>query len=366
RAVFAGLGTCQFLTCADLEERFSNPKLDDPTIVNWLNAIESEYDLVVYLADENPTDWTRKAIRQADQLVLLAYGPATSGLNAAEEIAFAVHPPSRRRLVRIHDHRVSFTTGTAEWLHERDVAMHHHVSLEDDRDLKSLYRFLTGRAVGFVAGGGGGFGPAHAGIFKAFQERGVQFDILGGASVGAAVMAGFAVLLTPAEIDVGIEDIFVTSRGFKRRTFPRYSLLDHVAFDKALQRQYRDAQIEDAWLPYFAVATDVDRAGQALYLMRRGPLWKAVRASCSIPAVLPPMFTDEGRMLVDGGIVDNIPLAPMKTLKSGPNLIVHFGMPPTRPYTIKYESIPGRWQLLRGMLNPLAWKNLPDVPGPVS
>jgi NTE family protein len=367
RAVFGGLAKCLFLTHANLEEHFPNLKLDDPTIVNWLNAIESEYELVVYLADKEATDWTRKAIRQADQLVLLAYGSATCGLNPAEEIALAAHSASHRRLVRIHDHRVPFTSGTAEWLRERDVAMHHHVSLEDDGDLKSLYRFLTGRAVGFVAGGGGGFGPAHAGIFKAFQELGVKFDILGGASVGAAVMAGFAVLLTPAEIDIGIEDIFVTSRGFKRRTFfPRYSLLDHVAFDKALQRQYLDARIEDAWVPYFAVATDVDRAGQSLYLMRRGPLWKAVRASSSIPAVLPPMFTDDGRMLVDGGIVDNIPLTPMKALKSGPNLIVHFGMPPTQPYTIKYESIPGRWRLLRGMINPLAWKNLPDVPGPVS
>lgn len=366
RAAFVGCGKCHFLTCVDLEERFPNLKLDDATIVNWLNVLESEYDLVVYLTDEKPTDWTRKAIRQADQLVLLAYGPATGGLNAAEEIALAVHPPSHRRLVRIHDRRVPFTIGTAEWLRERDVAMHHHVSLEDDQDLKRLYRFLTGRAVGFVAGGGGGFGPAHAGIFKAFQELGVKFDILGGASAGAAVLGGFALLLTPAEIDLGLEDIFVTSRGFKRRTFPRYSLLDHVGFDRALQRQFRGAQIEDVWLPYFAVATEVDRAGQGLYLMRRGPLWKAVRASCSIPALLPPMFTDDGRMLVDGGVVDNIPLAPMKTLKSGPNLVVHFGTPPTQPYTIKYESIPGRWQLLPRLLNPLARKKLPNVPGPVS
>jgi NTE family protein len=366
RSVFTGSGKCLFLTRADLEARFPNLPLDDTTIVNWLNAIESEYDLVVYLADDKPTDWTRKTIRQADQLVLLAYGAATAGLNPVEEIALAVHPASRRRLVRIHDRRVSFTTGTAEWLRERDVAMHHHVSLEDDQDFKRLHRFITGRAVGFVAGGGGGFGPAHVGIYKAFQERGAKFDILGGASVGAAVLAGFALLLTPAELDLALKDIFVSSRGFKRRTFPRYALLDHVEFDKALQRQCRGANIEDVWVPYFAVATDVDRAGEGLYLMRRGPLWKAVRASGSIPAVLPPMFTDDGRMLVDGGVVDNIPLVPMKTLKSGPNLVVHFGVSPAQAYTVKYESIPGRRQLVSRMLNPFTREKLPDVPGPVS
>ena len=366
RANFAGLGKCLFLRYADLKERFPTLRLDDPSVVNWLNAIESEYDLIVYLTDDKPTDWTRKAVRQADQLVLLAYGTAVPGLNPVEEIGFAVHPSTHRRLVRIHDRRVPFTAGTEEWLRERDVAMCDHVSLEDDRDFKRLYRFFTGRAVGFVAGGGGGFGPAHVGILKAFQERGVEFDILGGASVGAAVLGGVAQLATPAELDLALEDIFVTSRAFKRRTFPRYSLLDHTAFDHALQRQCRGAQIEDTWLPYFAVATDVDRVGQSLYVIRRGPLWKAIRASCSIPGVLPPMYTDDGRMLVDGGVVDNIPLASMKALKSGPNLVVYFNVSPARPHTVRYESIPGRWELLGRLLNPFAREKLPNVPGPVS
>jgi NTE family protein len=365
RTAFARSGRCLFLSHEALSERFPKLRLDDPTVLNWLNAIESEYELVVYLADEEPTDWTRTAIRQADQVVLVAYGAAAS-LNRVEDIALAVHPANRRRLVRVHDRRMSHATGTAEWLRARDVTMNHHVSLEDEQDFARLYRFLTGRAVGFVAGGGGGFGPAHVGIFRAFHERGAKFDILGGASVGAAVLAGFALLFTPAELDLALKDIFVSSRGFKRRTFPRYALLDHVEFDKALQRQCRGAWIEDVWLPYFAVATDADRAGQSLYVMRRGELWKAVRASSSIPAVLPPMFTDDGRMLVDGGVVDNIPLAPMKAIKSGPNLVVHFGVTPVEPYDVKYESIPGRRQLIARMLNPFARERLPRVPGPIS
>jgi NTE family protein len=366
RTAFAGSGKYLFLSRADLEERFPNLELDDAAITNWLNLIESEYELIIYQADAKPTEWTRKAIRQADQLFLLAYGRAAGSLNSVEEIGLAIHPASRRRLVRIHDHRVPVTTGTADWLRQRDVAMHHHVSLEDDEDFNSLYRFVTGRAVGFVASGGGGFGPAHVGIFKAFQERGAKFDMLGGTSVGAAVLAGFALSLTPAQLDLALKDIFISSRGFKRWTWPRYSLLDHVEFDKALQRQCRDAQIEDMWRPYFAVATDIDQAGHGLNVMRRGPLWKAVRASGSIPAILPPVFTDDGRMLVDGGVVDNIPLAPMKALKSGPNLVVHFDEPPAQRHKVKYENIPGRWQLLRRMVNPFAREKLPDVPGPIS
>jgi NTE family protein len=365
RSVFGAKGTTLFVTRELLNERFPGRKLDDAAVMNWLDTVEREFDLIVYLSDAKPTDWTSKAVRQADQVLIIVYGAATPP-NPAESIAIATHPPSRRRLVRVHDRRASFVDGTQEWLRERDVFMHHHVALEDDLDFRSLYRFITGQAVGFVAGGGGGFGPAHVGIYKAFQERGAHFDILGGASAGAAMLAGFAVLLSPDEIDQAIRDVFVTSRGFQRRTFPRYAFLDHIEFDQALQRLCRGARIEDAWRPYFAVATDIDRAGYGPYLCRKGPLWKAVRASGSIPGVLPPMFTDDGRMLVDGGVVDNVPLAPMKALKSGPNLVVHFANPPIQPYTFTYESIPGRRQLLQRMLNPFTRNTLPDAPGPIT
>ena len=51
--------------------------------------------------------------------------------------------------------------------------MHHHAALEDQIDIDSVIRFLCGRAIGFVAAGGGSFGTAHVGIYKAFRERGV-------------------------------------------------------------------------------------------------------------------------------------------------------------------------------------------------
>ena len=361
---FRRQGNSLVLTREDVNSRFPESPLDDPAVSNGLNAIEREHELIVYWVDEGLTDWTRKAIRQADQILMIAYQAVPDRLNAVESHAMAMHPSNRRRLVRVHDRRVGHVEGTAAWLRDRDVAMHHHVALQDDLDFRSLHRFLTGRAVGFVAAGGGGLGSAHLGIYKAFQERGISFDILGGVSVGAAMLAGLAILASPEEIDRGTEDVFVTSRSFKRRTFPRYALLDHLAFDEALRRQYKDTCIEDAWRPYFAVATALDRAGDALYLLRRGPLWKAVRASGSIPGVLPPVFTEDGHMLVDGGVVDNIPLEPMKLLKAGPNVVVHFGVRDTR-FNVDYASIPGRWQLLRRMLSPAGRRKLPDIPGPI-
>jgi NTE family protein len=360
-------GRGRLLAHDDFRDRFAGRALDDASVSNWLNAIEHEYDLIAYLADDTLSDWTRKAIRQADQVLIVVSGPTPEALNPVEAFAIEAHPPTRRRLICLHEGRSGWVSGTGAWLDRYDVRMHHHVSLADDLDFRSLHRFLTGRAVGFVAAGGGGFGPAHIGVFKAFAERGVAFDILGGASVGAAILGGFALLLSPDEVDIGAHDIFVTSRGFKRFTVPRYALLDHVAFDEALQRQYRGVDVEDAWRPYFAVATLLDGSGEGPYLIRRGPLWKAVRASGSLPAVLPPMFTGDGRMLVDGGVADNIPLRSMKTLKGGPNLVVHFGVRQRQQrFAVDYADIPGRRRLIWQMLTPRGRRKMPAVPNPIA
>jgi NTE family protein len=351
---------------ANLREQFPGHDADDPNVSGWLNALENENDLVVFLCDSTLTDWTRKSIRQADQVIVVVAGAGPQELNPVEVFAFAIHPPARRRLVRLHERRSGAVEGTAAWLRDREVAMHHQVALEDERDFKSLHRFLTGRALGFVAAGGGGFGPAHIGIYKAFLEHGVQFDILGGASVGAAVLAGFALLKSPEEVDLAAHDIFVISKGFKHFTLPRYALLDHIVFDEALRRAFMGIAIEDAWRPYFAVTTLLDGSWQGPYLMRSGPLWKAVRASGSLPAILPPVISDDGRLLVDGGVVDNIPLGPMSAIKTGPNLVVHFGLRGrVQRFEVDYMSIPGRWQLARSLLTRTGRGRLPAIPGPI-
>jgi NTE family protein len=360
-------GKGRLLTRDYLERHFPGRTPDDPSVSNWLNAIEHEYELIAYLADDTLTDWTRKAIRQADQVLIVVSGTAPAGVNPVEAFAFTTHPPARRRLVCLHERRTGRVAGTAAWLAQREVRMHHHVSLEDDLDFKSLHRFLTGRAVGYVAAGGGGFGPAHIGIFKAFAERGLVFDILGGTSIGAAVLSGFSLLLEPEEVDRRTHEVLVRSRGLRRVTFPRYGLLDHVPFDEALRQQFDGICIEDAWRAFFAVATVLDGSAQGPYLIRHGPFWKAVRASGSLPAVLPPVFTDDGRMLVDGGVIDNIPLRSMKTLKAGPNLVVHFGMRAMQQrFEVDYASIPGRWGLIRAMLTAAGRRKLPAVPNPIS
>jgi NTE family protein len=243
--------------------------------------------------------------------------------------------------------------------------MHHHVALEDQIDIDSLIRFLSGRAIGFVAAGGGSFGTAHVGIYKAFRERGVMFDVFVGTSVGSAMAAGFAKNLEAEDLERGTHEIFVRSRSFRRPTWPRYALLDHKAFDRALAHQYgHDCRIEDCWRPFAAVATNLSTHN--LELIRSGRLWQAVRASSAIPGLLPPFYTPEGAMLVDGCLIDNVPLASMHQLKSGPNLVVHFGEPAAEMFDVDYAALPGRLELITTMLMPFRKKLLPAAPSAVN
>jgi NTE family protein len=356
----------EIVDAARLDTLFPGRALDAHEVTEWLNKLEHTAPLVVYLGGREASPWAHKAIRQADMVVFACRGEApASALTEIETFACEVHSVSARRVVRVHDKRSGEVSGTAAWLARLPAFMHHHVALEDQVDIDSLIRFLCGRAVGFVAAGGGSFGTAHVGIYKAFRERGVMFDIFVGTSVGSAMVAGFAKNLEAEHLERGTHEIFVRSRSFRRPTWPRYSLLDHKAFDRALAQQYGpDCRIEDCWRPFAAVATNLSTHN--LELIRTGRLWEAVRASSAIPGLLPPFYTQDGAMLVDGCLIDNVPLSSMHQLKSGPNLVVHFGEPAAEMFDVDYTALPGRFELIAAMLTPFRKKLLPTAPSAVN
>ncbi len=351
----------EFLTSADAIKQRGGNEFDRFAAANWLSDLERDRELVICVADATPTEWTQTILRSADQALLVACG-APDALNPVEALALDLFPVARRRLIRLQAKRSSFADPSAPWLRLRDVFMVHHVSTQDDLDMRSLARFLSGKAIGYVAGGGGAFGPAHVGVFKAFREQGVTFDIFGGSSVGAAMAVNLALLWEPDEIRAATHELFVRRAALKRFTIPRYGLLDHGVVDDGLQHAYPGA-MEDVWRPCFAVATDL--SNYTMRIMRQGPVWEAVRATCAIPGVLPPFFDEAGHMLVDGGVVDNVPVGAMESLKSGPNLVVDLRPLTHRVYPFKYHAIPRRRELIARTLNFLPGKRkLPRCPGP--
>lgn len=337
---------------------------DGALAADRLNELEARFSTLLFIADASLTPWSKQAIRQADEVLLVALRGASPlsapvPLNAVEKFSLSLPHPPPHRLVLMHE-RAYGVQGTRHWLANRPVTMHHHAACNDTASLARIWRFIKGEARGFVACGGGAYCAAHIGLYKAFQEKGETFDMFAGSSGGAAMAAAFCENLAADDISTRLHAMFVEGRAMQRYTLPRYGLLDHVHFDAHLQKLYGNAHIEDLWIPYFAVAFDLTDVN--LDVLRSGPVWSAIRASAAIPGLLPPYIDARGHMLIDGSVAANVPIDIMHQLKSGPNVVVTFAPPQAEGTQVAYAALPGRRELLRAMLNPWGKTALPALP----
>jgi NTE family protein len=363
-AVFSQSLRTRIVASKDMDDLLpQGTSIESPMATRALNELEENWDFVVFLADAELTAWSQKAIRQADLVLAVGAHDSDPRINPLERCAAEFLRPEAQRLVLTHPshNRVS---GTRRWLAERSVGMHHHVALDRANDVERLVRFITGTARGLVAGGGGAFCAAHIGIYAALLDAGVPIDMMGGTSAGGAFTAAFALEGSPDEVDRATHEMFITDKALGRYTWPRYSLFDHTNFDRALIRSFGGIDIEDLWIPFFAVSTNL--SNYKLHCHSRGELWSAVRATASIPVVLPPFYTDEGHMLVDGCLLDNVPIAVMHRMKRGPNIVVSFHVPELQCFDVAYRALPSRGELLRRIINPLRRQPLPQAPGPIT
>ncbi len=370
RELFAGEDKVFVMDRTAGETALSDLSLDSSQATRWFNELEQRYETVIYLADDELNGWTEKALHQADHVIFVGWhgaykrGKGALKVNRLERLAAQLHDPASTRLALLHKNAGQFS-GTHHWLVRRDfIGMHHHVLKGRRSDLERLFRFVMGEAVGLVASGGGAFTAAHIGLYQALKEFGLSFDIMGGTSGGAAMTAAFAIEVPPHEISRRTHDIFVTHKAMSRWTVPRYSLLDHHVFNKSLNRHYTDICIEDLWIPYFAVASNLST--NTLHAITRGPLWEAVRTSAAIPALFPPVFSNEGEMLVDGCLMENVPLQTMRCFKRGPNVVLDLNVPDLPKYQVDHRTLPSRWSLLWRMFIPVGSSDFPNAPGPHS
>jgi NTE family protein len=167
--------------------------------------------------------------------------------------------------------------------------------------LGATARTLLGLRVGLALGGGAIRGWAHFGVLRAFERSGVMVDFLAGTSSGAVVAALAAI---PETADAGIAKLEpVSSRMFRPR-LARGSLLSSSGMKSALREMFGERRFEDLAIPLAVTATDLQAESEAV--LRRGPLVEALLASCAIPGIYPPQPL-EGRLLVDGGVLNPVP-----------------------------------------------------------
>jgi NTE family protein/lysophospholipid hydrolase len=174
------------------------------------------------------------------------------------------------------------------------------------RDYARLARFLSSRAVGVVLGGGGARGFSHLGVLRALEENGIPIDLLGGNSMGALIGAQYACGLPIDEIRTRTQRFAL---GGERPTLPLISLLSGKRLARDLQHMFGDMRIEQLWRPFFASACNLSQA--CTTVQDSGLLWRAVLASNSPAGLLPPVLFN-GDLLVDGAILDNVPVNAMR------------------------------------------------------
>ena len=178
-----------------------------------------------------------------------------------------------------------------------------------------LARMVTGCAPGLVLAGGGARGFAHLGAIRALREAGVPLDLVGGTSMGAIIAAGVACGWHEEEHLARTRAAFVDNKPLTDVTLPLISLFRGRKVSKLLQEHFEDRAVEDTWLPFYCVSTNLTASRVAV--QRRGPLWRALRASVSIPGVMPPVV-EAGEILVDGAVINHFPVDVMDLFGRGP------------------------------------------------
>ena len=205
-------------------------------------------------------------------------------------------------------------------------------------------------------GSGSARGWAHIGVLKALTEAGIKPDVVCGASIGSLVGAAYAA----GELDrfsewvqsLGMRDVF---------SFMDFNLSGGMLKGEKLinfwRRNFADFDIEDSSIPFAAVATDL-HSGAEVWL-RHGSIARAVRASIALPGLFTPVVRD-GRLLVDGGLVNPVPASLARAM--GADIVIAVDL---NSDLMQRHMRPLELQMPDAMVEPVDNEGLPAVEEPL-
>lgn len=283
----------------------------------WFARCEMESSFVLYRADATQTPWTELCLRQADCLIAVRStdhdGPTSLPFDVETVQSGAVFH-RRRELVLLHEGHDPAPGSTAPLLAGGLYGHHHNIRLDIHADIDRLARLLTGHAVGVVMAGGGARAFTHIGVVKALRQSGVPIDLVGGTSMGAIVAAGVASRWNDEELNERFRRAFVDTNPLNDYTVPLISLFSGRRVTRLLRAAFGEKDIEDLVLSFYCMTANLTTSDADIHTV--GRLWRWLRASVSIPGVMPP-FNEAGEVHVDGGVIDNFPVRAMRRLGRG-------------------------------------------------
>jgi NTE family protein len=309
----------------------------------WFSNVERDHDFVLYVAEADELTWKGLVGRQGDRLfrVALASSPPPPPLPEAQA-AEPLQVQQLTDLILLHGPGESAPQGSEAWYESMRPARLFHLREGNNADADRIARVLTGQSVGLVLSGGGARAYAHVGAVRALHERGVPIDFVGGVSMGAIVAAGVAMGWDDQELDMRIRRAFVDSSPLDDIAFPMIALTHGDKVRERLTEHFGERHIPDLWLPFFCLSANLTTGAYQLH--RTGLVREALRASISLPGVLPPVTIDKN-VLVDGAVLKNFPADLMRAIQLGPIVGVDVG----RGRSIEAEDVqppPSLWRWL--------------------
>lgn len=361
---------------------------------SWLAQQEDKHKVALYQCDNGLTQWTQRCVRQADCILIVALGDRQPSIGKIEKEIERLAIRTQKELVLLHREGAATPRATVEWLNMRSwVSQHHHVRcphrmftrrsqyritelyskvLMSEASVHSCFsrlaRWLTGTSVGLVLGGGGARGAAHVGMIRAIQEAGIPIDMVGGVSIGAFMGALWC-------MEKNITTVTQKAREWSKRmtqwgrqlmdlTYPATSMFSGRQFNATIRSTFgEEVHIEDLWLPYFTVTTDI--TASCMRVHRHGSLWRYIRASMSLSGYMPPLCDPvDGHLLLDGGYVNNLPADVMRSLGAKHILAIDVGSQDDTDLTNYGDDLSGWWLLWKRwnpFTTPVKVPNLPDI-----
>lgn len=279
--------------------------------VETIERAEADADKVVLRGGVDPSDpWTAVCWRDADLVVAVTSGTPdrawTERAHALGGCELLVFGPD-------------LAPGASGRLAPREMQVVVDAA-ERGEAIEALARRLTGRSPGVVMSGGGARALAHIGVIEELRAAGLRIDRVAGVSLGSLVAAAVASGFTSEGMYEQFRLAFVEANPTNDYVPPAYAMLRGAKVRRMLGEAFGERLIETLPLRYFCVSCDLVRREPVVH--REGRLSEAVYASLAIPGVFPPLVTEEGRMLVDGGVLDNLPVETMAATGVGPVIAV--------------------------------------------
>ncbi|WP_102417546.1 patatin-like phospholipase family protein [Mycobacterium sp. 4858] len=254
-----------------------------------LDRAERGNDWVLLVADRGSGEqWRRYVVSQCDRVVVL--------VDPTRPPTDLDRPDTGRPI-----HLITTAEPDPRWWDALHPVSHHP---DSDDGIAALARRIAGRSLGLVLAGGGARGLAHFGVYEELTRAGIAIDRFGGTSAGAIASAAFALGLPPTEATAAARKFIAQTSPLSDYTLPAVALTRGARVDRLLREFFGSALIEHLPKEFFSVSADMITGNQIVH--RRGPLSTAVRASISIPGLLPPVPRGE-QLLVDGGLLNNLP-----------------------------------------------------------